>query len=198
MVVRRERRNDAGLMGGRGMNKLLLVGLIAALGACDRATVDERNASAEDVAKAVNAARADMKFEPGRWESNVTFVSMEAPGMPPEVSQAMQGSLGKEHSYATCLSKAEAEKPAADFFAKDAKDCTYDHFKLGGGKIDAKMRCGADGRSVVMTMNGAYDSDSYDMMMETAVDGGGTPVTMKMKVASNRVGDCRGDENATS
>ena len=198
MVARRERRNDAGLMGGRGMNKLLLVGLIAALGACDRATVDERNASAEDVAKAVNAARADMKFEPGRWESNVTFVSMEAPGMPPEVSQAMQGSLGKEHSYATCLSKAEAEKPAADFFAKDAKDCTYDHFKLGGGKIDAKMRCGADGRSVVMTMNGAYDSDSYDMMMETAVDGGGTPVTMKMKVASNRVGDCRGDENATS
>jgi len=198
MVARSERRNDAGLMGGRGMNKLLLVGLIAALGACDRATVDERNASAEDVAKAVNAARADMKFEPGRWESNVTFVSMEAPGMPPEVSQAMQGSLGKEHSYATCLSKAEAEKPAADFFAKDAKDCTYDHFKLGGGKIDAKMRCGADGRSVVMTMNGAYDSDSYDMMMETAVDGGGTPVTMKMKVASNRVGDCRGDENATS
>ena len=180
------------------MNKLLLVGLIAALGACDRATVDERNASAEDVAKAVNAARADMKFEPGRWESNVSFISMNAPGMPPEVSQAMQGSLGKEHSYATCLSKAEAEKPAADFFAKDAKDCTYDHFKLGGGKIDAKMRCGADGRSVVMTMNGAYDSDSYDMMMETAVDGGGTPVTMKMKVASNRVGDCRGDENATS
>ena len=198
MVARRERRNDAGLMGGRGMNKLLLVGLIAALGACDRATVDERNASAEVVAKAVNAARADMQFEPGRWESNVTFVSMEAPGMPPEVSQAMQCSLGKEHSYATCLSKAEAEKPAADFFAKDAKDCTYDHFKLGGGKIDAKMRCGADGRSVVMTMNGAYDSDSYDMMMETAVDGGGTPVTMKMKVASNRVGDCRGDENATS
>ena len=198
MVARRERRNDAGLMGGRGMNKLLLVGLIAALGACDRATVDERNASAEDVAKAVNAARADMKFEPGRWESNVTFVSMEAPGMPPEVSQAMQGSLGKEHSYATCLSKAEAEKPAADFFAKDAKDCTYDHFNLGGGKIDAKMRCGADGKSVVMTMNGAYDSDSYDMVMETAIDGGDMPITMKMKVASSRVGDCRGNENATS
>ena len=180
------------------MNKLLLVGLFAGLVACDRATVDERNASAEDVAKAVNAARADMKFEPGRWESNVSFISMNAPGMPPEVSQAMQGSLGKEHSYATCLTKAEAEKPAADFFAKDAKDCTYDHFKLGGGKIDAKMRCGADGKSVVMTMNGAYDSDSYDMVMETAIDGGDMPITMKMKVASSRVGDCRGNENATS
>ena len=69
---------------------------------------------------------------------------------------------------------------------------------MGGGKIDAKMRCGADGKSVVMTMNGAYDSDSYDMVMETAIDGGDMPITMKMKVASSRVGDCRGDENATS
>lgn len=181
------------------MNRLLLIGLIAALGACGGPDVDKKNASAAEVAKAVSDARGAMKFEPGRWESNVSFISMNAPGMPAEVSQAMQGALGKEHSYATCLSKADAEKPAADFFAKDAKDCTYDHFKLGDGKIDAKMRCGADGRSVVMTMNGAYDRDSYDMMMETAIDGGDdAPVTMKMKVASNRVGDCRGDENATS
>ena len=182
------------------MNKLLLIGLIATLGACDSGpTIEEKNASVADVAEAVADARADMKFEPGRWESNVTFVSMEAPGMPPEVGQAMRGTLGKEHRSATCLTREQAEKPAADFFAKDAKDCTYDHFTLGGGKIDAKMRCGGDGRAVAMAMNGAYDSDSYDMTMETTVDsGGGGPMTMKMKVASSHVGACRGNEDANS
>ena len=181
------------------MNKLLLIGLIAVLCACDRAKVDEKNATPAEVAEAVADARADMKFKPGRWESNVTFVSMDAPGMPAEVSQAMQGTLGKENRFASCLTKEQAEKPAADFFAKDAKDCTYDHFTLGGGKIDAKMRCGGEGRAVAMTMNGAYDSDSYDMNMETKVDSGGAgPMTMKMKIASSHVGACRGNEDAAS
>lgn len=181
------------------MNKLLLIGLIAVLGACDRAKVDEKNATPAEVAEAVADARADMKFKPGRWESNVTFVSMDAPGMPAEVGQAMRGTLGKENRYASCLTKEQAEKPAADFFAKDAKDCTYDHFTLGGGKIDAKMRCGGEGRAVAMTMNGAYDSDSYDMNMETKIDSGGAgPMTMKMKIASSHVGACRGNEDATS
>lgn len=182
------------------MTRLLLIGLIGALAACDSGpTVDEKNASVTDVAEAVADARGAMKFEPGRWESNVTLVSMAAPGMPAGVADAMRGSFGKEQRYATCLTREQAEKPAADFFAKDAKDCTYDHFTMGGGKIDAKMRCGQGGRGVAMAMTGAYDSDSYDMTMNTQVDSGGAgPMTMTMKVASNHAGACRGDEDATS
>ena len=179
------------------MNKLLLIGLAASLSACDRGEVDKKNATPAEVAEAVSEARSEMKFKPGRWESNVTLVSMEAPGMPAEVAQAMQGTLGKQSRYATCLTKEEAEKPAADFFARDAKDCTYDHFTLGDGKINAKMRCGGEGRGVAMVMNGAYDDDSYDMAMETRVEGGGGgPMTMKMKIAASYVGACRGNEDA--
>ncbi|MDQ3077782.1 MAG: DUF3617 domain-containing protein [Pseudomonadota bacterium] len=177
------------------MNRLLPIALVAMLAACDRAEVDEKNASAADVARTVD--RSGMKFAPGRWESNVTFVSMDAPGMPAGVARAMQSALGGEQRFATCLSPAQAAKPAADFFAKDAKDCTYDHFTMGSGKIDAEMKCARDGKTVAMAMNGAYDQNSYDMAMDTRIDSGGTgPVTMKMKIASSRVGDCRGDEQA--
>lgn len=181
------------------MNKLLMFGLALTLGACDRAQVNEKNASAAKVAEAVSKADEVVKFSPGRWESNVTFVSMSAPGMPAEVSQAMQGALGKAHRYSSCLTKEQADKPAADFFAKDAKDCSYDHFTMGGGKVDAKMRCSRDGRAVAMTMNGAYDPATYHMTMETQIDpAGASPMTMKMKVSSRRVGECRGDEGKLS
>lgn len=182
------------------MKKLLLIATVTILGACDAGpTIEEKNASVAEVAEAVADARSELKFTAGRWESNVTLVSMEAPGMPAGVADAMKGTLGKVQNYATCLTKEQAEKPAADFFAKDAKDCIYDHFTMGGGKIDAKMRCGRDGRAVAMAMTGAYDSDSYDMTMNTTVDSGGAgPMTMTMKVASSHAGACRGNEDANS
>ncbi len=200
MVAPGERRNDAGVEGANAMTRLLLIGLIGALAACDSGpTVEEKNASVADVAEAVADARSELKFMPGRWESNVTLLSMEAPGMPAGVAEAMKGTLGKAQRSATCLTKEQAEKPAADFFAKDAKDCTYDHFTMGGGKIDAKMKCGRDGHAIAMAMTGAYDSDSYDMTMNTTVNSGGAgPMTMKMKVASSHAGACRGNEDATS
>ncbi|MDQ3143982.1 MAG: DUF3617 domain-containing protein, partial [Pseudomonadota bacterium] len=163
--------------------------------ACGRDEADKNNAKAPDVPRA--AAASGVKFSPGRWESKVNFVSMDAPGMPAGVAQAMQGALGEEQRFATCLTPAQADKPAADFFAQDAKGCTYDHFNMGGGKIDAEMKCVRDGRTVAMAMNGAYDRDSYDMAMDTRIDSGGAgPVTMKMRIASSRVGECRGDEQS--
>lgn len=202
MVAAGSRRNDVGTTGEQLMRAQMVIALVAALAACDRGEVDEKNATPAEVAEAVAKSGADMKFLPGRWESQVSFVSMNAPGMPPEVSQAMQGSVGKDQRYATCLSKAEAEKPAADFFAKDAQDCTYDHFTLGDGKIDAAMKCGARGGgtgAVAMTMTGTYDRDSYAMAMNTRVDGGaGGPMTMTMKVSANHAGACRGDESGTN
>ena len=73
------------------MHKLLLIGVIAALGACDRTEVDKKNASVEEVAEAVADARSELKFTPGRWESNVTLVSMDAPGMPAGLADATLG-----------------------------------------------------------------------------------------------------------
>ena len=183
------------------MSRVMMIAATLALAGCDQGKVDEKNATPAEVASAVAKADA-IKFTPGRWESTVTVASMEMPGMPPEARSGMQGALGKQSSYATCLTKQAAEKPAADFFAKDAKDCTYDHFTMGGGKIDAAMRCSKDGASrneIAMSMAGTYDPTHYDMAMETRIEAGvAGPMTMKMKVASAHVGACRGDEDGAS
>ena len=73
---------------------------------------------------------------------------------------------------------------------------------MGGGKIDAAMRCskgGASRNEVAMSMAGTYDPTHYDMAMETRIEAGvAGPMTMKMNVASAHVGACRGDEDGAS
>ena len=168
-----------------------------ALGACGKPAVDERNASVADVSKAVSKAQGGgMKFTPGRWESSFSITRMDAPGMPPEASQAMNGMIGKKRDYATCLTKEKADKPGSDFFAKDARNCTYDHFTMGGGKIDAKMHCGAGDAAAVMTMNGSNSPTHYQLDMETQTrTGGAGPMTMRMAVEANHTGACKGNED---
>ena len=91
----------------------------------------------------------------------------------------------------SCMTEADARKPNADFFSGN-KNCRYDHFNMGGGKIDAAMRCTRDKLVQTMTMAGSYSPDRYDMSMTTRMEGGGPQAgtTMKMKVEARRVGDC--------
>jgi hypothetical protein len=139
-----------------------------------------------------------MRFNPGRWESKVEFVGIEAPDMPPELVNAMQGATGRNRVYHSCLTREEAQKPDGDFFNKDAKNCKYEHFTLGNGAIDAKMRCGKpDEGTATVEMKGAFTPDHYAMAMSTRAESDGQGVmTMRMKVESRRVGECTGDEQA--
>lgn len=176
---------------------VLLLSAAALAGCGDKASVDERNASVGEVAEAVAKANPDMKFKPGRWESTLEFVSVEAPGMPPEVARAMQGAAGRQRGAATCLTPEQAARPNADFFNKEAGDCTYEHFTMGDGKLDAKMVCGKGGEgSATVEMKGDYGPEHYSMAMATRAEGGAQgAMTMRMKVDSRHAGACRGDED---
>lgn len=171
-----------------------------ALAACGGPEVDKTNASAAEVAEAVaDADGADLKLAAGRWESNLEITEMNAPGMPPEMAQAMKGMLGEAQTFATCLTPEEAAKPTGDFFNKDAENCTYEQFRMGNGRIDAKMTCSQEGNKMTMAMAGTYSPKAYDMAMESQMAGGGQAgMSMKMKVKSAHVGACRGDEDAGS
>ena len=66
------------------------------------------------------------------------------------------------------MTEADVKKPDSDFFTgKQAENCRYDHFKMGGGKIDAQMRCTAGGATQRMTMAGDYGPEAYHMAMTT-------------------------------
>ena len=81
---------------------------------------------------------------PGLWESKVTIEKFDMPGMPPEMAQRMKTMMAQnqEHDFQSCLTPEDVKRPKEDFFAGKNNKCRYDHFTMGGGKIDAAMHCG--------------------------------------------------------
>ena len=174
----------------------IVMALSAALAACsNEPEVDARNASVAEVAEQVREATDGEQFvRPGMWQSKVTIEQLEMPGMPPEMAERMKAMMAQhqERTSESCLTEEQAKRPNEDFFAGKDNNCRYEHFTMGGGKIDAKMRCSADGgASQVMEMAGTYSPDTYQMRMATRTEGAGTPgMTMKLKVDSKRIGVC--------
>jgi len=174
--------------------------LAVALSACgDDATVEKKNASTAEVAKSV--ADAGLKLNPGRWELTMKFAKFEVDGMPPEAKKAMEQMLGQGRTYASCLTKEEAEKPDGSFFGQEGEACRYDSFTMGNGKIDATMTCKGQGMGgaseAKMKLAGTYSADTYDMTMDMqGAAPNGQKMNMTMAIASKHAGECKGDEEA--
>ena len=152
-----------------------------------------------EVAAKVEAAGGKAVFlSPGHWDSTVTIDRVTIPGLPPEVHSHMNQAMAGKVS-GSCLTPDQARKPGADFFGgKDRKDCRYDHFDMGDGKLDAKLVCGGADGSATITMKGTYRPESFKLAMTTEAKGGpGAPMgamTMAATIDSKRTGACTGKE----
>ena len=171
----------------------------AALAACSPSEpqpepdVEANNATIEQVAEEVREATKEPGFiRPGKWLSEITMEDVSAPGMPDEVREQMKGMMAGRQSYESCLTPEQANRPQEDFFSgKPSEQCRYDHFRMGDGKIDAKMSC--SGGKQVMELDGAYTPESYKMRMTTtARQAPGGDMTMRMRIDAKRVGECDG------
>ena len=174
-----------------------LITCIVPLAACNsEPDVRATNASVEEVAdKVADAGGGDNFVRPGKWQSQVKIEEFAMPGAPPEAASAMRSMNNRAQVYESCLTPEEAKRPKEDFFAGENKNCRYDHFTMGGGKIDAVMRCADKGMSQTMTMQGTYGPDNYQMQMSMKAQGGPGPadgMTMKMRIEAKRVGECSG------
>ncbi|MEO8175479.1 MAG: DUF3617 domain-containing protein [Sphingomicrobium sp.] len=177
---------------------LLLTGALSglfALTAChSEPDVQARSASVEEVAnKVAKAGGTDSFVRPGKWQSQVQIEAFELPGAPPEAASAMRSMQHRAQVYESCLTPEQAKRPKEDFFAGANKNCRYEHFNMGGGKIDAVMRCADKGMAQTMAMQGTYGPDNYQMAMSMKAQGGPTPsdgMTMKMRIEAKRVGEC--------
>jgi hypothetical protein len=158
--------------------------------------VKAKDASVSEVEQKVREAGADQSLiHAGLWQSKVTIDKFDVPGIPADMSARMKSMMAEqqEHSFQTCLTAEDVKRPKEDFFAGKNNECRYDHFTMGGGKIDASMRCGKNGQESTMQMAGTYSPDSYQMqtsmkMQPPSGESGG--MTMEMRIEAQRVGEC--------
>jgi len=103
-----------------------------------------------------------------------------------------------DRRFGESLSKEQAEKPREEFFAGADKNCTYEHFNWGDGKIDLKLICKHEQATTTMAMNGTYSPDQYVLNMTSTNNAAGAAgdMTMTMKVDAKRVGDCDSKDKA--
>ena len=189
------------------MKPAVCLAALLLLAACDSSPeVDVRDANAGEVAEAVrkSGVGGDDAFQvrPGKWESKVAIEEIDIPGMPAGMQETMKKTFAERQpaGFISCLTPEEARKPKEDFFAGKDNKCRYDHFKMGDGKIDAKMRCDAGGAAQIMEMAGTYSPNSYTMTMTTVREGGAGPggeARMKMRMDARRVGECDGNQAST-
>lgn len=182
---------------------LCVIACALPLAACNKGPqVDEKNASVAEVAEKVRQSGGEASFiRAGQWQSKVTIEKFEMPGMPPEMVQRMKTMMAQnqEHGFQTCLTAEDVKRPKEDFFAGKNNECRYDHFTMGGGKIDAEMHCGGKhGETQVMQMAGTYSPDNYQMQTSMKMEGGETPqgsMAMTMRIEAQRTGECTGKES---
>lgn len=139
----------------------------------------------------VVAAVSEMKIQPGLYQATVAINSIEMPGMPAAIADAVKkGMAGKPMTY--CISAEEAANgiEAMKKHMGDGK-CQFDRFEASGGKIDQSMTCQSGRGTMHMVGHGTYD-DSGSVVTATAdmAGPGGKGMHIEEVVTTKRIGDC--------
>jgi len=172
-----------------------------AMSACNKGpAVELHNATGNQVAKAVvqsGVMSGDTMVRPGLWQSKTIVEEMNMPGIPAQYAAQMKQSIAQHRNETSshCIKPEDVKKPKEDFFGAD-KSCKYDHFTMGGGKIDVAMVCHQEESTQKMNVSGSYTPTSYSL--DTSMTGSGgqeNGMSMKMHVDSQRVGECTGKED---
>ena len=182
-------------------NAVCVLASVVCLSACNKGpTVELHNATGNQVAAAVTQAgvmNSDTMVQPGLWQSKTTVEEMNIPGIPAQyAAQAKQSMMERRNeTNSHCIKPEDVKKPKEDFFGAD-KSCKYDHFTMGGGKIDVAMVCHEEETTMNTQVSGSYTPTSYSI--ETSMTGSGgaqNGMSMKMHVDAQRVGECTGKES---
>ena len=181
------------------------IGLILAYGAMlascgSEPEIKMENASVGEVAQEMREAGTQSFLNAGKWQHSITVLEMDVPGMPPQAREMMQRAYNEKQSFEHCLTPEQARKPSEEFFANANKNCRYDHFNWGDGKIDLKMNCDGDGGTLTMVQTGTYEPNGYTMdvsqVIESTRRGSPGQIRIKAKVDAKRIGQCDGTEEA--
>jgi len=178
--------------------QLILAAGLTALAACNKGPdIHATNASVGQVVNAAQEAGAGsgVTMRPGRWELKTTIDDMATPGVPAAAQARMKAMMGQGRTATMCMTPEDVKRPGGKVLTgQESPDCTFEHYDMAGGKLDASMRCDFKGLSTRTTINGTFAPDSFTNHVTSQMTGAGGKRTMKMTMEGRRVGDCTGDE----
>jgi hypothetical protein len=136
---------------------------------------------------------AFIPMKAGLWKTNFIFADINVPTLGKAEKQQIMDELAKSASSQSCLTDAEAKKPAADFFVGNgAEKCVYEAFDVSGQNVRMKFSCGMDSMGRVdMELNGVMGKTefNYDSKVDVRLPIVGK-VAMQGKANGKYMGDC--------
>ncbi len=179
------------------MKKYLVLPLAAAfaLSACGSDTDEELAGdamSADEVADAVAEAETPRA---GQYRSSQELLEFAVPGLDADMEELIRSAFAEGAAEETtyCLTEEDAANNREEMLRGMAEsDCEVTRFDMVGGTIDAAMSCPTgEGMSGDVTLTGTMDSDGADMVMNFSADIPSMgPASIRMRVVSERIGDC--------
>lgn len=181
-----------------GLRATLLSLAFATLASCSDNSADKDGNGVVDSQE--RAAEMDydafIPMKAGEWETRFIFTDINVPTLGKSEKRQIMDEVAKSASSRTCLTKAEAKKPGADFFGGNgAEKCVYKGFDVSGQNVRMKLSCGMDGMgSVDMELAGVMGETefSYESKVDVRL-----PMIGKVKMTGNATGKYVGACSAT-
>lgn len=130
--------------------------------------------------------------QPGQWEYVNRVISMEIPGMPPEMTRSM---AGRTTTTRSCVTKEDIEKDPRQMFEQNNKDqsCTAERFSMTNGRIDMASTCTdrKNGSTGHMAINGTYTPTTYTARSTITSTQGSQSMKIISEVKGRHTGACK-------
>jgi len=132
---------------------------------------------------------------PGQYRVALELMEFDVPGMPESAKEQMQQifSSGLAEGNTFCMTEADAADNGAEQMVRNLaeSDCTMNTFNVSGSTVTAEMQCLENGAASTVKIDGQMSAEASTMTMEREGDVPNVGKTrMKMKVTSERIGDC--------
>ena len=133
---------------------------------------------------------------PGQYSTSLELLEFDAPGMPDGAKEQMQQifASGLAEGNTFCMTEEDAARNGPEEMVKNLaeSDCTMNSFDVSGNNVTADMQCaGEGGATSTVKMAGTMTAENSTMTMDMSQDVPNVGATkMKMRVSSQRIGEC--------
>ncbi len=167
--------------------------LLAACGGGDADADGDGSVSGDEIAA---EAEGMVQPRPGQYRATLELLEFDAPGVPESAKRQMQEifASGLSEGNSFCMTEADAAANGPEEMVKNLaeSDCTMNSFNVSGGTVVADMQCpGQSGGTSTVHMEGQMSAEGSTMTMDMSQEMPNVgATTMKMRVTSERIGDC--------